>query len=131
MEDERRATGRRMRGAWGEMMHQVILRAMEPGGWYARADVVNLTGFHRDPTSAKLKEMRERGLLRREQNPAWDPKHRPSPQALQAGEQVKEPQWLYTLTGEGEEERARLPGELSSCDHGGEMETPLGDQMHV
>ena len=109
LKDERAATGRRMQGAWGQMMHQVILRAMEPGGWYARLDVVNLTGFERNPVQGKLKEMMEKGLLRREQNPAWDPKHHPSPQALQAGVEVKEPQWLYTLTGEGEKMRARLP----------------------
>lgn len=126
MEDERRATGRR-RGPWGEMMHQVILRAMESGGWYARADVVNLTGFERDPTAGKLKDMCERGLLRREQNPAWDPKHHPSPQALQAGAEVKEPQWLYTMTGEGEKERGRLPGQPSSESADGEEGATVPD----
>lgn len=108
MKAERVASGRGQWAAEGEMMHQVILIAMEPGQWYARADVVNLTGFETQPIKAKLKYMRERGWLRREQNPDWDPKHRPGPQAIAAGE-IKHPQWLYTLTELGEVERARVP----------------------
>lgn len=122
LKNERAATGRRLTPPPGERMHQVILRAMEPGGWYARFDVVNLTGFDRDPTSAKLKYMRGRGWLRREQNPAWDQKHHPSPDALQAGAEVKEPQWLYTLTGEGERQRAELA-------LGGDVHSPELEQV--
>jgi len=89
------------------LMHRV-LRAMAPGEWYGRRDMVRVSGLARDPLRGVVLKMRRLGLLERARNPDY------RPQEQRAGEGVDQipperrnaPLWLYRLTAAGEAARA-------------------------
>lgn len=101
LKNERAASGRGRRPIKGAM-----LSAMEPGRWYGRTDLANLIGRGREARAAANMFLK-RGWLTRVRNQG---SRNITPQEAMAGVDA-EPEWLYTLSEEGEKERARLLGE--------------------
>lgn len=90
-----------------------IMLAMEPGGWYARPDLRNLTGLKRNSLKAKLPDLEKAGFLERAKNPEWTPK------VYEKGVRIdmvpeKEPEWLWRLTDKGVARRAEL-AKVAGC----------------
>jgi hypothetical protein len=75
-----------------------IVRAMEPGCWYARRDLGNLVGLTRN--QALGVRIFSHGYLTRRRNPEWQRWEVPPKERL--------PFWLYTLTPAGRDRRCHL-----------------------
>jgi hypothetical protein len=74
-----------------------IVRAMEPGSWYAVTDLMNLARLTRNESLGV--RLFSHGYLTRRRNPEW--------QRWEAPPNERHPHWLYTLTPAGLE-RQRL-----------------------
>ena len=78
-----------------------LVCVMEPGCWYARADVVRAIAGGRGDRCRFEDTLRKRGLVKRALNATWD-------RARKCGEFPKwlpQPKWLYQLTDLGVEFR--------------------------
>jgi hypothetical protein len=85
-----------------------MLNVMQPGEWYGRPDIRDLSGVKRNSVHMRLAVIERAGLVRRALNPDFVPlQYRRG--ALGHFQPVdRPPQWLFTLTPAGEAERARL-----------------------
>ncbi len=79
-----------------------MLRAMEPGKWYARRDLMTAAGVDRDARGKVNQVLFAKGWVERRRNPGYK------------GAEWRggicphyESEWLYRLTAEGEAERER------------------------
>jgi hypothetical protein len=87
---------KRERVAPGESIAHRMLKAMEPGKWYGRGDLMRLTGADKDHRSTVRQIMLKRGWVESAPNPAFTGR-RFTPQEIQAGAEP-EPEKLYRLT---------------------------------
>lgn len=85
-----------------------ILCAMEPGHWYARVDIRDLSGAKYDSVKARVMLYVKRGWVERAENPVYEPT------VYQAGVSIDwqrrgcDIRWLYRLTPAGEAKRASV-----------------------
>ena len=99
LEQERKATKSRRRSPPGHGIADRLLRAMHPNEWYGAGDLVRAVGAGRDARCKLGHVLLPRGLVERARNPAWSVAP-VDPWRIMGGE-VREPKWLYRLTGNG------------------------------
>ena len=75
-----------------------IVRAMQPGAWYAVSDLRNLARLTRSQSLGV--RLFSHGYLTRRRNPEW--------KRWEAPPKERQPYWLYTLTPAGEQHRKFL-----------------------
>jgi hypothetical protein len=89
------------RGGWqppiGASVLDRVVRAMEPGAWYAVSDLRHLAGL---PQTTQFQMFRH-GYLTRRANPEYRPR-------MSRSEKGSQPKWLYTLTAAGKTRRRLL-----------------------
>lgn len=80
-----------------------MLRAMEPGQWYGRLDLVRLIGVPPDKertTRPIVNRLLQRRQIERQKNPQWDGHWGASWGKRPVRWPQVEPMWLYRLSGE-------------------------------
>jgi hypothetical protein len=105
LEQERKARKARRRSAPGQGIADKILQVMQPGEWYGAGDLVRAVGAGRDARCKLGQVLLPRRRVERARNPAWSTAPI-NPWRIMAGE-VREPKWLYRLTGTTVSEAAR------------------------
>jgi hypothetical protein len=90
---------KRVRVAPGASIAHRMLKAMEPGNWYGRGDLMRMVGADKDQRSTVKRIMMKRGWVESVPNPAYTGR-RFTPQEIQAGAEP-EPEKLYRLTEVG------------------------------
>lgn len=83
-----------------------MLRGMNPGAWYGAKELGRSVGLDHDQSNSAAWALRQKRWVTRQANPRWDPKPI-DPWEIAAGA-VREPQWLYRLTAEGEARQLSL-----------------------
>jgi hypothetical protein len=96
-------TNKRKRVAPGESIAHQMMKAMEPGSWYGRGDLMRMIGADKDQRSTVRRIMLKRGWVESAPNPAFTGR-RFTPQEIQAGAEP-EPEKLYRLTDAGRRAR--------------------------
>lgn len=97
--------GRNTRRPPGEDIQSRMLKAMEPGSWYGRGDLMRMIGEIRT-SRGKVNVMLQRGWLQSARNPAYSGSN-PAPWEIMAGAEPH-PERLYRLTEAGMVRRAEL-----------------------
>jgi hypothetical protein len=90
----------------GGSVSERMLKAMEPGKWYGRGDLMRLAETDRNNRSNVHQVLKTKGWIEKARNPAWTGE-RLNPWLIQAGAEP-EPQWLYRLTAIGQAHRDGL-----------------------
>jgi hypothetical protein len=85
-----------------------ILCAMEPGHWYARVDIRDLSGVKYDSVKARVVLYMNRGWLERAENPDYVPVEYRKGVPVHIAARGRAPQYLYRLTPAGEAKRASV-----------------------
>lgn len=96
--------GRKWEAAFGDRIVDHMVRAMAPGQWYGRGDIIQACGYGRPQRGKVNQALLPSGLVERRRNPAYaghvDPRR--------AARGMAEPLWLYRLTRLGELQREAL-----------------------
>lgn len=82
-----------------------LLAAMEPGRWYGRPDIRDLSGAKRNSVHARLARFERDGWVERAENPDWAPTAYPKGTQINFQARGRPPQYLFRLTKRGEQER--------------------------
>lgn len=85
-----------------------ILLAMQPGHWYGRPDIRDLSGVKRNSVHAKLMKLERLGWVERGDNPGWTPTAYPKGTQIHFENRGAVPRVLFRLTPAGEAERERI-----------------------
>ena len=122
---KRRSEWKRRVSGLGESIKRIIT-AMEPGKWYARPDILVLTGLPYGSVKGITQRLQRRGWLERGENPGWKEFRYVKGEGIETQVKRKPPQWLYRLTAEGEVERSKAESEVSDQVEG-ERDLPRRD----
>lgn len=85
-----------------------MLLAMQPGHWYGRPDIRDLSGVKRNSVHARLALFERRGWVERGANPDYQPIDYVKGIGIDWQARGRAPEVLFRLTPAGEAERQRL-----------------------